>query len=929
MIIFDKKLYVSLARQKANHIFTKIVFKPLYTNLFNIVLLSIFLTLGNGKLYSQDIPKKTVIKAVNKQTVTPVKTKENISKPVSVEKTTTDTIKTDSLIAKKPFLEGKVKYKAEDYVKIDQKKKLTTLYNKAELYYQDIELKSGIIVLDYNKNEVYAGRIKDSSGVYSQFPNFKQGANIIEPDSIRFNFKTKKALIWNSRSDQGDFKVKAAITKKENDSVYFLKGARFTTSKDVDNPEYYFQTNKVKFIPGKKVVTGVTNMVIANVPTPLALPFAFFPMSKETSISGLILPSYNDSNNRGFSLQNGGYYFALNDHYDLTVLGDYYTNGSYAMRFESAYAKRYSYRGNLNVRFENLITSERGYPDYLKQNIYNIQWTHSKDSKSNPNSSFSASVNLGSSKYFRQSINQANIGSNLNNTLSSSISYSKTFNTVPQVRMSLTATHSQNTQTEEIIMTLPSLQASVDRIYPFVGKDGLKKGFFKNINLQYNLNGRNNIVTTDSLFFKPQMFRNAKLGFEHTIPLSTNFKLFKYFSASTSANYREVWQTKTINRSFNVDQSKVIDTEINGFDAYRTYSFSSSIGTTIYGTFNFGKDKKIKSIRHVMRPSVSYSYTPSFQKYYDTYASDASGTMLKDYSRFEGGIFGAPGKNNSNILGFDLSNTFEAKVTDKDSTKTEPKKIMLLNNLNISTSYDIGADGKTSLAWSPVRVSGGTQLFDNKMNVNFGATLDPYAIDNSGNRINMYNINNGGSLFRMTSANMTLNYSISSQKEEKNKKDKDSQSQRNGGREDDLFGTNTDLSDRRKSQFDEKEDDEEDEITEFFSSKLPWDMTFAYSLTYGNNNREKKIIGNSLMVSANADLTPKWKAGISTGYDFVQKGVTFTQLRFERDLLSWRMDFNWSPFGTNANWNFFIGIKSGVLSDIKWNKRSVLDRRVR
>lgn len=926
MIIFDKKLYVSLTCQKTGHNFTKIAFKPLHTNLFNIVLLSIVLSFGSGKLYSQGITKKTTVRPTSKQTDSSKTAVPNTGKSTTTIKKESDSIKIDTIKPKKAFLDGKVKYKAEDYAKIDQKKKLITLYNKAELYYQDVELKSGIIVMDYEKNEVYAGRIKDSTGVYTQYPNFKQGSNVVEPDSIRFNFKTKKALIWNSRSDQGEFKIKAEITKKENDSVYFLKNARFTTSKDVDNPEYYFQTRKVKFIPGKKVVTGLTNMVIADVPTPIALPFAFFPMSKETSLSGIILPSYNDSNTRGFSLQNAGYYFALSDNYDLTVLGDYYTNGSYGMRFESSYAQRYKFRGNLNVRFENLINSERGYPDYSKQKIYNIQWSHSKDSKSNPNSSFSASVNLGSSKYFKQSINQANVGSNLNNTLSSSISYSKTFNTVPQVRMSLTATHSQNTQTEEINMTLPTLQVSVDRIYPFVGKDGVKKGFFKNINLQYNLSGKNSIVTTDSLFFKPQMFRDAKTGIEHTIPLSTNFKLFKYFSASSSFNYREVWYTKTITRNYDADQSKVVDNTVNGFDAFRTYSFSSSLGTTIYGTFNFGDDKKIKSIRHVMRPSLSYGYTPSFEKYYDSYASDATGTMIKQYSRFEAGIFGAPGNSNSNTLGFDLSNTFEAKVNDKDSTRTEPKKIMLLNNLNLSTSYNLNADGVTSLAFAPVRVSGGTQLLNNKMNVNFGATLDPYAINNSGTRINVFNIDNGGSLFRMTSANMTLNYAISSTDKDKKPKEKNVQSQRNGGREDDLFGTNTDLGDSRKSQFGDEEDNGEDKISEFFAAKLPWDMTFAYSLTYGNNNREKKIIGNSLMVSANADITPKWKAGVSTGYDFVQKGVTFTQFRFERDLLSWRMDFNWTPFGENANWGFFIGIKAGVLSDIKWDKRSRTNR---
>jgi lipopolysaccharide assembly outer membrane protein LptD (OstA) len=815
-----------------------------------------------------------------------------------------------------------VKYKAKKYAKMDHKKKLITLYDGAELYYQDIELKSGIIVFDYQKNEVYAGRIKDSTGKYTQLPVFKQGSNVVEPDSIRFNYKTKKALVWNSRTDQGEFKVKAAVTKKENDSVYFMKGARFTTSKDIENPEYYFQTNRVKLVPGKKVVVGLTNMVIADVPTPLALPFAFFPIT-DKSKSGIIIPSYNDSNLRGFSLQNGGYYFALSDYYDLAILGDYYTNGSYAYRFQSSYGKRYRFNGNVNVRFENLINSERGYPDYTRQKIYNIQWSHSQDSKANPNSRFSASVNLGSSQYFRQSLNQINAGLELNNTLSSSISYSKTFNSIPQVNLSLTATHSQNTNTQQINMTLPTLQASVDRIYPFAPKDGTKKGIIKNINLQYNLRAENRISTYDSLFFKPQMFRDAKLGFQHTIPLSTNFKVFKYFSASSAINYNEVWYFKTIRKAYSDTQNKVVSTEVQGFDAFRTYSFSSSLGTTIYGTFNFGEKKKIQAIRHVMRPSVSYSYTPSFSKYYDTYDPDGSGTILKDYTRFEGGMFGSPGKTMSNNIGFTLNNTFEAKVTDKDSTKTEPKKIMLLNNLNFSTSYDMTAD---SLRLAPLRVSGGTQLFKQKMNINFATTLDPYAINNSGRRIEKWNIDNGGSLFRMTSANMTLNYSFSSS--ELGKEDNQA-GKRNGGRSDDLFGKNADLGDRRESQFDDKTESKEVATGQFYNYKLPWDLNLAYSLTYSNSARENRITGNSLMVSMNTDLTPKWKIGVSTGYDFANKGVTYTQLRFERDLLSWRMSFNWVPFGTNANWGFFIGIKSGVLSDIKWDKRSLPDRTLR
>jgi len=902
--------------EKLNVDFTKIAFKPLYTNLFNIVLLAFFLTIGSNNSYSQDNPKKP--KEIN------AKEGVEISKINFNEiKISTDTIKKDTIIPKKAIIESKIKRTAVGYEKINQKKKQTILYDKAELYYQDIELKSGIIVLDYEKDEIYAGRIKDSTGKYTQLPVFKQGANVIEPDSIRFNFKTKKALVWNSRTEQNEFKIKAEITKRENDSVYFMKKARFTTSEDIENPEYYFQTSKVKFVPGKKSVIGLTHMVIANVPTPIALPFAFFPMS-ETSQSGIIMPTFNDTRSRGYSFQNGGYYFALSDNYDLAVLGDYYTNGSYALRGESSYAKRYKFRGNVNFRFENLITSERGYPDYSKSNIYNIQWSHSKDGKSNPNSRFSASVNLGSSTYFQQSINQINNNSRLNNTLSSSVSYSKTFNSVPQVNMSLTAMHSQNTQTQTINMTLPSLQVNVDRIFPFAPKDGEKKGFFKNINFQYSLGADNRIETTDSLFFKPQMFRDANSGFQHSIPLSTNFKIFKYFSASTSVNFNEVWYFKTINKKFDAQKNAVVETNVNRFDSFRTYNFSSSLGTTIYGTFNFGTKKRIQSIRHVMRPSVAFSYAPSFEKYYDTYATDGTGTIIKEYTRFEKGIYGAPGNGKSKVVSFDLSNTFEAKVTDRDSTKTEPKKIMLLNNLNFHTDYNATSD---SLRWSPLRISGGTTLFNNKMNINFATTLDPYAIDNSGQRINTFNWNNGGSLFRMTSSNMTLNYSLAStdgdDKETKNK-----QGERNGGRSDDLYGTNTDFSDRRQSQFDKKEKNDS-KISEFFKSQIPWDLTMAYSLTYSNNNRENKITGNTLSLSANIELTSKWRVGASSGYDFVQQGVTYTQLRFERDLLSWRMDFNWQPFGDNAFWGFFIGIKSSVLSDIKWEKRTVPDRQLR
>lgn len=883
------------------------------TNLFNIVFLSIFLTVGNFKISAQETPTKTTILPIERETDS-INARELLAQP-------TDTIKNDTVRRKNQPLDAIVLRKATDYEKIDQDKKELTLYNEAELYYKDIELKAGIIVMNYEKDMVYAGRIKDSLGNYSQMPYFKQGNNVIESDSIHFHTKTKKARVWNSRSDQGEFRIKADITKKENDSVIFMKGARFTTSKNIDDPEYYFYSGKIKFVPGKKVVVGPTNMVIANVPTPLGLPFAFFPMS-DKSESGFIFPTFGDNMRQGYFLQNGGYYFALSDYYDLAVLGDYYTNGSYGLRFESNYAKRYKYRGNVNFRYENLIESERGFPDYAQQKIYNLQWSHSQDPKSSPSSRFSASVNLGSSQYFRQTMNINNIGSSLNNTLSSSVSYSKTFDVEPAVNMSLTATHTQNTNTQQISMSFPTLQASVDRIFPFAPKDGIKRGIIKNINFQYNLRGENRVQTTDSLFFKPEMFRDMRTGFQHSIPISTNFKLFRYFSVSAGTNYQETWVFNTIEREFNPVQNQVVETNVNGFDSYRTYNFSSNIGTTIYGTFNFKPEKKIQAIRHVITPSINYSYTPSFERYYDTYALDATLTEYADYTRFQGGLFGAPGKGYSNIIGINVKNTLEAKVKNEDETK-EARKVMLLNSLTFATDYNMAAD---SLAWSPLRVTGGTNLFKDKMNLNFGATFDPYAIDNSGRKINTFNIDNGGSLFRFTSANVTVNYSFSSNDTQSGGKSKDSQTARNGGREDDLFGVATDMSDRRQSMFNDDDEPQENTSKSFFNAKLPWDLRFAYSLTYSNNNRERKIIGNSLMVSGNIDITQRWKMGLSSGYDFVQKGVTFTQLRFERDLLSWRMDFNWVPFGDNAYWAFFIGIKASVLSDIKWDKRQVPDR---
>ncbi len=882
-----------------------------------------FLLLCGTAIYSQDIqPKSEVnIPAKENQDTLAINVNNIISE---INESIIDTVKTDSSIPQKEVLTDVVDYYGKDYVYMDKTNGKVYMYNQAFITYEDMRIDAGLIILDYNKNEIFAKGI-DSAGTYSQRPVFVQANNKIEPDSIRFNFDTEKAIIYNSRSEQNGINVISEIAKKENDSVVFLRNVKFTTSKNIDDPEYYFFTRRAKVVPGKKIVTGFTNMYIADVPTPIGLPFAFFPLSEDRN-SGFILPTIGDNNNRGFFFQNGGYYFAINDYLDLTLLGDYYTNGSYALRTESSYALRYKFRGNLSLRFEKLINSERGFPDFSESSVYNIRWSHTQDAKVNPSSRFSASVNLGSSKYYQESINQTNNASALINTLSSSISYSKTFEGEPQVNFTIAGTHSQNTNTQLINLSLPNISASVSRIFPFAPKIGVKKGIIDNINLQYDLSAQNQIQTTDSLFFKSEMFDNAQIGARHTIPVSTNFKVLDYLSVSASSNFQETWVLKTIRQFYDVSANNgsgavVIDT-ISGFDSYRTYNFSTSIGTTIYGLFNFGKDKKIQTIRHVMRPSISYNINPAFDQYYDEYLIPTADPDVADevvaYSRFQNTLFGAPGNTFSSSIGLSLSNTFEAKVRDKDTMATDPRKLILLNNLNFTTAYNLAGD---SLQWSPLRITGNIPIVK-KLDLNFNATLDPYALDNNNQRIDLFNINNGGSLFRLTSGNISVNFTFSSQDINIQTDKFNTETFRNGGRPDDLFGNAANIND--SSLF---VDNEPKTDYGWYNYAIPWDLRLAYTITYSNAQGQDEISSQSLMFSSNFELSPRWRIGLSSGYDFKNKGVTLTQLRFQRDLESWRLSFNWTPIGSiHTSWYFFIGIKSSLLSDIKYEKRRETDK---
>ena len=833
-----------------------------------------------------------------------------------------DTIN-DPEVEKKPILLDNIKYDASDSIIIDQTNNKIILYNNAKIIYGDIELTSGLIELDYKNNIVNAGRISDLSGNLSQYPTFKQGGNIVNPDSIKYNFDNQKALIWNSKSEENGMNILSTLTKKQNDSVYYLKDGKVTTGgnlmgDETEEADYFFKIRKGKLVPGGNIVTGFTNLFVKNVPTPIGLPFAYFP-SQQTKDSGFIIPNISDSNQRGYSIQNGGYYLPISEFFDLTILGDYYTNGSYGINISSIYRKRYNYNGTFSVRYENLINGERGLPGYGKSTVYNVRWSHSKDSKASPNSSFSASVNFGSSDYFRQSVNQLNTANFLNNNLSSSISYSKSFPGSAGVRLSLTANMSQNTQSKQVNLNLPTLTLNTARFYPFERKGKSKKGILQNINLQYSSKLENRATFADDLLLKKGMFENAKSGVQHLIPFTTNFKLFKFFSVSAGGRYQETWTGKTIRfNDFNESNGVVKDT-LSKFDRFATYNYNASITTKIYGIVNFKPEKRIQSIRHTITPSISYSNSPSFEQYYDTYIIDANGNTA-EYTRFQGGLYGTPPKGYSSSIGISIQNTLEAKVKPKDSTQTELKKINILKNLNISTSYNLAAD---EFKLSPIRVTGSIDLAKG-LSLNTGATFDPYALDENNTRINVSNIKNGGGLLRLTSANVSTQYELNNNTFKRGQSEEQiNESVSGGGRADDLFGVSQDFS--NSNQYEEEEEQEEINLDKYVY-KLPWSINLAYSLTYNNSRGQNDFSTNSLMISSNLSLTPKWKVGASSGYDFKQKGFTYTQIRFDRDLDSWRLNFSWVPFSQRASWNFFIGIKSGLLSDLKYEKRSEPDR---
>ena len=798
-------------------------------------------------------------------------------------------------------LEGDVDYEALDSIVYSIRQQKIYLYGTARVVYGETDLQANYIEFDWANQTVSAWGVPDSTGEVLGKPLFKEGSDGFTADTIRFNFKSKKGKIVNMRTEQqGGFLGFEQSKRNEYEEIYGYKGY-YTTCNNPD-PHFHIQANKVKLIPGELVVTGPANLVIADVPTPLFLPFAIFPMQKDRQ-SGLLLPEYGESQQLGFYLRNGGWYFAISDYFDLAVTGDIYSRGSWRTNLASSYRKRYGYTGRITANYANTRFGIPLESDFRVTRDFKITWNHSQDAKSRPNSRFSANVTAGTSTYTTNAT--FTTAEFLNNQFSSNISYSKSFSGKPY-RLDASIQHNQVLADRSISLTLPNVVFSVNRINPFEKKvrTGTPK-WFEQIGFSYRAEARNQITTTDSLLFTSQSLDQFRFGVKHNLPVTTSFKVFKYFTLSLNSTYNEYWYPNYIVRSFQpefvFDEGDstltygFVETDtLNGFRAARFFNASSSLSTRLFSTANF-RGKKLKAIRHVITPSINASYQPDFGatqwNYYGEYTTNAAGSRAT-YSKFANGIFGAPPTGRLGSLGFSLNNVLEAKVLSKSDSVATDKKISLLDALNIAGSYNFAAD---SFRVSNITVGGRTRLLD-RIDINFNSSFDPYSRDSLGrrNRESEWIANNR--LLRFSTGSLAISTRF------------------NGGQT---------AEGRNKPRW--QEWDVWDLDPGYADFNIPWSLSVNYNITVRNvaNLGGGDSIATTQTITLNGDfnLTERWKVRFNSGYDFQRKDFTLTTISIDRDLHCWQMGFTWIPFGTIRSYNFTINVKSAVLQDLRINRK--------
>ena len=810
-----------------------------------------------------------------------------------------------------------INYQAKDSVAINMNERKAFLYKDGNIDYQSMNLKADDVEVDFNQQILSAKGRVDTAGKYRGRPYFKQGDAEYNADSIRFNYNSQKGIIQGVITQEGDGFLHGDKVKKVNDSVMYLDGGLYTTCNYV-NPHYALHFTKSKLIMNDKIVTGPAYLTIQNIPTPLALPFAFFPLSKEKS-SGLIVPSYGWMNGRGYYLRDGGWYFAMGDYMDLSLLGEIYTNLSWSLEAKSNYYRRYKYKGYFDVRYGRTKLGIRGDPNtYSVFGDFKVSWKHDQDAKANPNSRFSADVNLQSRNYNK---NTTNTSDYFNSTTTSSISYSTSLWSV--LNFSASARESYNAKTGMMNIQLPTISLSSNTFYPLRRKNPVGSyKWYENISMSYVLDGQNNLDAQDSNILKKSILNQMQYGVQQRIPVQSNLKVLRFLNWTNSISYNERWHWTTINKDIDETGALVIDT-IKGFRSNRDFTLSSGLTTKVYGMFNF-KYGPVKALRHVISPSLTFNFNPDFGSdkfgYWKQY-TDTTGYVHR-YSIFEQSLYGGPSDGRSGRLALSISNSLEMKVKPRHDTVGELKKVMLIENLSLSTFYDFARD---SLNMADLTISGRTTLFKNLV-INYNGAFTPYVVDTLGRKHDIFLFNatpeqlaasyNPGLLGHpntlgqiLAKSNSTwsaqLSYSLNNStfKKGKSKSPKSSTP---------TYQTPYNMNPYAM-------------LGSYANFSMPWNVSLSYTLSYVSNyiasqyNFENNVV-QTLSLSGNFSLTDKWRFMVSTGYDFVSKGMSYTSINIHRDLHCWEMAFQWVPFGYYKSWNFQINIKAESLKDVKYKK---------
>ncbi|MGC6428898.1 MAG: putative LPS assembly protein LptD [Flavobacteriales bacterium] len=776
-------------------------------------------------------------------------------------------ITSDSIFSNDPILELIESY-ALDSIDYDLKNNKVRLYKEAKITYGNIILTAAYIEIDSELNTVFAKSLKDSIGNDYGFPIFTEDENSFSAKEMTYNFKTKKGVIKEVVTKEGESYIHGKTVKKNQNNVIFTSNGKYTTC-NLDHPHFGIKANKIKTIPNNKIITGPAVLEFAGVPVPIALPFGFFPNQKKQS-SGLIFPIYGESASLGFFLRNGGYYFAINDKIDLSLTGDIYSKGSWGIKTISNYKKRYRYNGQFNISYASIKSGSEYLNTLNDKRDFFIRWSHNQDPKASRNSKFSANINAGSSSYHQN--NSYSDNDYLSNTFQSSVAYSKSFSSS---NLAINLRHNQNTLNNTVNLSLPELNYSVNRFYPLriLRNNSIKKRWFDKLSMSYNVNAKNQISTIDSLLFTNSTISNLKNGVMHSIPVSTSFKAFKHLTISPRFNYNERWYFDRLEKR--LVENEILNDTISGFNRVFDYSVNLNASTKLYGLYNFKKGK-IKALRHVITPNVSFSYRPDFSNskygYYDELISDTLGNTLT-YSKYQNGIYGSPGSSEQGNINLGIANIIEIKTQSKSDTVNNINKVKILENFNIQSSYNIFAD---SLNFSLINISGRTKLFK-RADISFNSVYDPYIINSNNQRINKFYFNETFLPGRFLNSSARLNFNI------------------NGGKSDNKFN-------------------------EFIRFNIPWTLNVNYTVNY-NKFASLNQLTQSLNFSGDINLTEKWKIGFNSGYDFINKDITYTSLDFYRDLHCWEMRFKWIPFGFHQSYNFTIRVKASVLQDLKWEKK--------